>query len=568
MDRINDPSDLEIVVPVECKEHPGYYHIPGHKNYVISRTGEVIRLSDGFKPKPNLENTGYMAVRMIVNGYQKTQLRIHRLLGMTFIGRPSRHLNKSFSELEINHADGNKLNNSLDNLEWCNALENTTHAYLNGRMDFNKKKTIARDIRTGIETVFESRADCEKAFDIKEGTLWSHFNTKQAGRKTKNWHVFKSEDVAGWPEIPEEDFIENSWDKVKVWYAHNPETNKTFITGSRLELVEITGATYNHLIKLINEKDFTRPLNGWYIEPRMEHVTSEGIADISKRIPLKSHSIKRTSIETGDVIVFKTLKEAGLSIKTSGDRVSRSIFLKKELDGYIFEAFKGEQKWFYPKRPYWEYNHGYEFFNAKEGIWKVVLTNYKGEQITIPKSLYVYCTKTGKHIRHTQRIIHIDEDKTNDSFENLKLVHKNDLVKKREEHPETLEVQCTHCDKVFHQPYLDVVWRRKANSESGNFYCSVQCAALARAITNTLSEEEQNRIKELRESGKTIEEVTALTGYGANTIMKYQGSHIRLNAISPEKVKQIHELSKMGLSNRKIGDKLNIGRQTVARYRK
>ncbi len=94
-----------------------------------------------------------------------------------------------------------------------------------------------------------------------------------------------------------------------------------------------------------------------------------------------------------------------------------------------------------------------------------------------------------------------------------------------------------------------------------------KCSALARAITNTLPEEEQLRIKELRESGKTIEEVTAITGYGANTIMKYQGSHIRLNAVSPEKVKQIQELAKTGLSNRKIGDKLNIGRQTVARYR-
>lgn len=567
MDRINDPSDLETVNPVECLQHPGYYHIPGHKNYVISREGVVIRLSDGFKPKPNVENTGYLAVRMIINGHQKTQLRIHRLLGMTFVGRPSRHLDKSFSQLEINHADGNKLNNSLDNLEWCNDLENTTHAYLNGRMDFNKKRTIAKDIRTGEEKIFESRADCEKAFGIKEGALLVHLGTKQSGRKTKNWHVFKSEEVEGWPNIPEEDQIENSWDKVKVWYAHNPYINKTIIVGSKVELVDIVGVTYNTLIRFINDKDFTLPLNGWYIEPRLEHIHPEGIADINKRIPLLRHSIRRVDINTGDHLVFKTLKEAAKSIDSSYDRVSRSIFFKKDLDGYRFEAFKGEQPWFYPKSPYWQYKHGYEFFNSKEGIWKIVLTDHKSEQITIPKSLYVYCTKTGKHIRHTQRIIHIDEDETNDDFNNLKLVHKNDLIKKREEHPDMLEVQCTHCQKIFHQPYLDVVWRRKANSETGNFYCSVQCAALARAITNTLTEEEQNRIKELRESGKTIEEVTTITGYGANTIMKYQGSHIRLNAISPEKVKQIQELSKTGLSNTKIGKLVGAGRQTVARYR-
>lgn len=83
-----------------------------------------------------------------------------------------------------------------------------------------------------------------------------------------------------------------------------------------------------------------------------------------------------------------------------------------------------------------------------------------------------------------------------------------------------------------------------------------------------MSEEEQLRIKELRKEGKTIKEVSELTGYGANTILKYQGSHIRLSAIAPDKVKQIEELSQTKLSNTKIGELLGIGRQTVARYRK
>lgn len=565
LNRINDPDDLETVTPLECKAHPGYYIIPGHKNYVINRNGDVIRLSDGFSPKITIENTGYKAVRMKV-GNHDTQLRIHRLLGMTFIGRPSRHMDKDHSKLQINHIDVDKLNNSLDNLEWCNELENTTHAYLNGRMDFNKKKTIAKDIRTGIETVFDSQADCEKAFDIKEGTLWSHLTTKQASRKTKNWHVFKKEETVGWPDIKEEDKIENSWDMVKVWYAHNPSLNKTVIVGSKLELVDAINAPYSNILKIINSKDFSTHLNGWFIEPRMEHITSESLLDIHKRVSLLGHSFRRIDLETGDVVIFTSLKEAAKSINSSYDRVSRSIFLKKDIGNYRFEAFKGDQKYFFTKRPYHDYTKGYEFFNEKEGIYKVTLINYKNETITIPKSLYVYSINTKNHIRHTQFLRHIDDDKTNDSFDNLKLMHKNDLVKKQTPHPDTLEVECTHCHKQFHQPYLDVVWRRKAN-KGGNFYCSYKCSALARAITNTLPEEEQFRIKELRESGKTIEEVTAITGYGANTIMKYQGSHIRLNAVSPEKVKQIQELAKTGLSNRKIGDKLNIGRQTVARYR-
>lgn len=565
LNRINDPNDLETVTPVESKDHPGYYIIPGHVNYVINRNGDVIRLSDGFSPKIYTEVTGYKTVRLKV-GFSKTQVRTHRLLGMVFIGRPSRHLDKDFSQLEINHIDGVKTNNSLDNLEWCNELENTTHAYMNGKLDFNRKPIIARDVRTGVETTYESIAICEKAFDIKPGQLATHLASKYAGTKTKNWHVFKRPETVGWPQIPKADVVENTWDLIKVWYAHNPDTNKTVVTENYLVLIEVTGVTHSRLTKFMNEKDYDKPLNGWHVEPRMEHITSELIPDIHQRVRLTGHYIQRTELSTGDVLVFKNLKEAADAIGCVSNKLSRHIFLKQELNGYSFVAIKDEKKYFHPKRPWQQYNKGYEFFNEKEGIWKIVLINYKGETLTIPKSLYVYCTNTGSHIRHTQFIRHVNEDKTNDSFDNLKLMHKNDLVKKLIPHPDTLEMQCTHCNKIFHQPYLNVMWRKKVN-KYGNFYCSHKCSIEARAITNTLTTEEQNKIRELRASGKTIKEVTAITGYCANAIMKYQGSNIRLNAISPEKVKQIEELAKTGLSNTKIGKKLNIGRQTVARYR-
>lgn len=562
MDRINDPADLEIVTPVECKAHPGYYHIPGHKNYVISREGEVIRLSDGFKPKIYTEKSGYKTARLLV-GNLKTQVRTHRLLGMVFIGRPSRHMDKEFSELEINHIDSDKTNNSLDNLEWCNDYENTLHAHLNGKTDFNRKPIIAKDIRTNEETTYAGLAICERAFDIKAGQLGTHLASKHAGTKTKNWHVFKRQETIGWPPIPKEGLVENTWDLIKVWYAHNPATNKTFITGNHLELVEIASVTYNQLTDFMNNKEYSIPLNGWYIEPRMEHITSETDFDIHKRVSLNGHYIKRTNVSTGEVVTFNNLKEAAAAANTGVSRISRNVFLKQKVDGYKYEAFKGEQKWFYPKKPWSDYNRGYEFFNEKEGIWKIVLTNYKKESITIPKSLYVYCTKTGSHIRHTQFLIHVDEDKTNDTFDNLKLLHKNDLIKKREPHPETIRVTCNHCNKVFDQDYTNVVWRKRS-SKTGNLFCSMACSVASRAINNTLSIEEQSKIKELRNAGKTIEEVTALTGYGANTILKYQdeGANSRRHTVNTRKDEMIKDFSE-GMSLNKMAKKYRLSKDTI-----
>ena len=50
---------------------------------------------------------------------------IHKLLAQTFIPNP-------FNKKQVNHMDGNKLNNNLTNLEWCTPSENMRHAVKTG----------------------------------------------------------------------------------------------------------------------------------------------------------------------------------------------------------------------------------------------------------------------------------------------------------------------------------------------------------------------------------------------------------------------------------------------------
>lgn len=67
---------------------------------------------------------GYFRVNLYKNGKMKQYL-VHRLVALAFIPNPE---NKE----QVNHIDGNKQNNVIENLEWCTHSENIQHAYRTG----------------------------------------------------------------------------------------------------------------------------------------------------------------------------------------------------------------------------------------------------------------------------------------------------------------------------------------------------------------------------------------------------------------------------------------------------
>lgn len=107
--------------------------------YEISNFG-VVRRKEGTKLnwKANsyvrpYKMKGYVAVHLYKNS-RCYRFLVHRLLAEAFIPNP---LNKPF----INHIDGNRENNSLDNLEWCTHQENIQHAYDTGLVKADRNLT-------------------------------------------------------------------------------------------------------------------------------------------------------------------------------------------------------------------------------------------------------------------------------------------------------------------------------------------------------------------------------------------------------------------------------------------
>lgn len=64
--------------------------------------------------------TGYMQAHITINGTRKTY-SVHRLVAICFLPNPNNYK-------EVNHIDGNKINNHVSNLEWCNHQQNADHA--------------------------------------------------------------------------------------------------------------------------------------------------------------------------------------------------------------------------------------------------------------------------------------------------------------------------------------------------------------------------------------------------------------------------------------------------------
>lgn len=102
-----------------------YKKIPGcDLDYFITTNGMVWSTSrkNGIERfmKTHLNKTGYPCVGLKMGGKQKILL-VHRLVAQAFIPNPE---NKPY----INHKDGTRDNNNVDNLEWCTQKENVYHA--------------------------------------------------------------------------------------------------------------------------------------------------------------------------------------------------------------------------------------------------------------------------------------------------------------------------------------------------------------------------------------------------------------------------------------------------------
>lgn len=130
----------------DIEGYEGAYQVSNLGN-VRSTTREVIypggysRVFRGKVLKPRVDKYGYLVVGLSKHQHHKW-LKIHRLVAKAFLNNPNEYD-------QVNHLDGDKTNNNVSNLEWCNNSMNMKHAVETGLKPVNGRKSVLQ-IKDGV----------------------------------------------------------------------------------------------------------------------------------------------------------------------------------------------------------------------------------------------------------------------------------------------------------------------------------------------------------------------------------------------------------------------------------
>lgn len=111
--------------------------------------------------KPKLTKKGYLEISLYRERKHKS-FRLHRLVAQSFIPNPN-------NLPQVNHKNGNKLDNRAENLEWCTCSENVTHAFrtglkhgIRGKEHPSSKRIAQLDLEGNLIKVWESSMNIER----------------------------------------------------------------------------------------------------------------------------------------------------------------------------------------------------------------------------------------------------------------------------------------------------------------------------------------------------------------------------------------------------------------------
>jgi hypothetical protein len=172
----------EIEIWKDIPNYEGYYKVSNLGR--VKRINSITSHNHTRKERVlNQSNDNYRSVSLCKNNI-KINFLVHRLVALTFLDKLN---NKNF----VNHKDGNKHNNNVENLEWCTRKENGEHASKYGLvkdqygikngmnvLSEEEVRDIKLKIKSGISAYkvhkyYYSHVHQQTIYHIKQEKIWS-----------------------------------------------------------------------------------------------------------------------------------------------------------------------------------------------------------------------------------------------------------------------------------------------------------------------------------------------------------------------------------------------------------
>lgn len=138
---------------------------------------------------PFITIDGYARIKLCKNGIEKSMF-IHRLVAIQFIANPN-------NLPQVNHKDGNKLNNTISNLEWCTKEANSLHAKLTGLMQHGEQRPSSKLAEDDIYEIYKMRglfkaAEVAKRYGVAKNTIYLIWRGKKWSYLYKQYFGFET----------------------------------------------------------------------------------------------------------------------------------------------------------------------------------------------------------------------------------------------------------------------------------------------------------------------------------------------------------------------------------------
>lgn len=155
--------------------------------YQVSNYGNIKRLGNNKQKKERplklYDRNGYLFVRLYKNGKAKNCL-VHRLVAQAFIPN-------SDKKPEVNHINGIKNDNNVNNLEWSTRSENEQHAYDSGLCEVSRKAKSKPVLCITTGEIYESINEAARQTGASPANIWNCCKGKRKTAKGLEWQYIE-----------------------------------------------------------------------------------------------------------------------------------------------------------------------------------------------------------------------------------------------------------------------------------------------------------------------------------------------------------------------------------------